>query len=146
MDESTLKGRVALVAGATRGAGRGIAAALGEAGATVICTGRSSSVRRIPSDYQRPETIEETAELRLAQPHVVRLEARPANAEGAGAVSVRDLVRASLRMMAEADAVADTVEAAAAPSTALDELMLSADTIEGITAFAEKRAPVWRGR
>ncbi|HWS72915.1 MAG TPA: SDR family oxidoreductase [Thermoanaerobaculia bacterium] len=58
-----LKGRVALVAGATRGAGRGIAAALGEAGATVICTGRTSSVRPIPSDYQRSETIEETADL-----------------------------------------------------------------------------------
>jgi pilus assembly protein CpaF len=43
-------------------------------------------------------TIEETAELRLPQTHVVRLEARPANAEGCGAVSVRDLVRAALRM------------------------------------------------
>ena len=43
-------------------------------------------------------TIEETAELRLEQPHVVRLEARPANAEGTGAVSVRDLVRSALRM------------------------------------------------
>ena len=43
-------------------------------------------------------TIEETAELRLAQPHVVRLEARPANAEGVGAVCVRELVRAALRM------------------------------------------------
>ena len=47
---------------------------------------------------ERIVTIEETAELRLAQPHVVRLEARPANAEGAGAFSVRDLVRAALRM------------------------------------------------
>ncbi|WP_116199901.1 SDR family oxidoreductase [Amycolatopsis circi] len=58
-----LHDRVALVAGATRGAGRGIAAALGEAGATVICTGRSSpsGVRR--SDYDRPETVEETASL-----------------------------------------------------------------------------------
>jgi NAD(P)-dependent dehydrogenase (short-subunit alcohol dehydrogenase family) len=56
-----LRGRVALVAGATRGAGRGIAAALGEAGATVICTGRSTHGRR--SEYDRPETIEETAEL-----------------------------------------------------------------------------------
>ncbi len=46
----------------------------------------------------RVVTIEETAELRLPQPHVVRLEARPANSEGAGAVTVRDLVRASLRM------------------------------------------------
>jgi NAD(P)-dependent dehydrogenase (short-subunit alcohol dehydrogenase family) len=58
-----LRGRVAVVAGATRGAGRGIAAALGEAGATVVCTGRSSSVAPIPSDYDRPETIEETAAL-----------------------------------------------------------------------------------
>ena len=46
-DRDALRGRVAVVAGATRGAGRGIAAALGEAGATVICTGRTSSVRAI---------------------------------------------------------------------------------------------------
>jgi NAD(P)-dependent dehydrogenase (short-subunit alcohol dehydrogenase family) len=52
---------VAVVAGATRGAGRGIAAALGEAGATVVCTGRSTRSRR--SEYNRRETIEETAEL-----------------------------------------------------------------------------------
>jgi NAD(P)-dependent dehydrogenase (short-subunit alcohol dehydrogenase family) len=52
-----------VVAGATRGAGRGIAAALGEAGATVICTGRSSVTGNAGSDYDRPETIEETAEL-----------------------------------------------------------------------------------
>jgi NAD(P)-dependent dehydrogenase (short-subunit alcohol dehydrogenase family) len=58
-----LRGRVAVVAGATRGAGRGIAAALGEAGATVICTGRTSSRRSLKSDYDRRETIEETAEL-----------------------------------------------------------------------------------
>jgi NAD(P)-dependent dehydrogenase (short-subunit alcohol dehydrogenase family) len=58
-----LRGRVAVVAGATRGAGRGIAAALGEAGATVYCTGRSSRSGRGGSDYDRPETIEETAEL-----------------------------------------------------------------------------------
>jgi NAD(P)-dependent dehydrogenase (short-subunit alcohol dehydrogenase family) len=59
----SLRGRVAVVAGATRGAGRGIAAALGEAGATVICTGRSSRTAALRSDYDRPETIEETAEL-----------------------------------------------------------------------------------
>ena len=58
---SRLEGRVALVAGATRGAGRGIAVALGEAGATVYCTGRSTRGQR--SEYDRPETIEETAEL-----------------------------------------------------------------------------------
>src|SRR5438067_201107 len=56
-----LKGRIAVIAGATRGAGRGIARALGEAGATVYCTGRS--VRGNPSPYGRPETIEETAAL-----------------------------------------------------------------------------------
>jgi NAD(P)-dependent dehydrogenase (short-subunit alcohol dehydrogenase family) len=62
-DPNALRGRIAVVAGATRGAGRGIAAALGEAGATVICTGRSSRSRVLQSDYNRPETIEETAEL-----------------------------------------------------------------------------------
>ena len=62
-DGDALRGRIAVVAGATRGAGRGIAVALGEAGATVICTGRSSRGRSLQSDYDRPETIEETAEL-----------------------------------------------------------------------------------
>lgn len=56
-----LRGRIALVAGATRGGGRGIAAELGAAGATVYVTGRTT--RTQPSDYARPETIEETAEL-----------------------------------------------------------------------------------
>jgi NAD(P)-dependent dehydrogenase (short-subunit alcohol dehydrogenase family) len=60
-DPEALRGRLAVVAGATRGAGRGIAAALGEAGATVICTGRTTRTTR--SDYNRAETIEETAEL-----------------------------------------------------------------------------------
>ena len=77
-----LQGRVALVAGATRGVGRGTALALGEAGATVYCTGRSTRTRKasraetprrrsaetrtaLPEDYykNRPETIEETAEM-----------------------------------------------------------------------------------
>ncbi|GAB3205167.1 SDR family oxidoreductase [Marinactinospora thermotolerans] len=56
-----LDGKVALVAGATRGAGRGIAVELGAAGATVYVTGRTTRERR--SEYDRPETIEETAEL-----------------------------------------------------------------------------------
>jgi NAD(P)-dependent dehydrogenase (short-subunit alcohol dehydrogenase family) len=60
-DPEALRGRVAVVAGATRGAGRGIAVALGEAGATVVCTGRSSAGKR--SEYDRPETVEETAAL-----------------------------------------------------------------------------------
>jgi len=60
-DRKPLMDQVAVVAGATRGAGRGIARALGEAGATVYCTGRS--VRGNPSPYKRPETIEETADM-----------------------------------------------------------------------------------
>lgn len=61
MTERPLAGRVAIVAGATRGAGRGIAIELGAAGATVYVTGRS--VRGRPSPMRRPETLEETAEL-----------------------------------------------------------------------------------
>ena len=57
----SLKGKVALVAGATRGAGRGIAVELGAAGATVYVTGRTTRTQR--SEFNRPETIEETAEL-----------------------------------------------------------------------------------
>jgi len=68
-----LKGRVALVAGATRGAGRGIARALAEAGATVYCTGRS--IKGQPSPYKRPETIEGTAAI--------------INADGGRAIAVR---------------------------------------------------------
>jgi NAD(P)-dependent dehydrogenase (short-subunit alcohol dehydrogenase family) len=88
-DGTALRGRVAVVAGATRGAGRGIAAALGEAGATVICTGRSSRAGSLRSDYARPETIEETAEL------VARL-------GGTGiAMAVDHLERAQVKALAE---------------------------------------------
>ncbi len=72
-----LKNRVALVAGATRGVGRGIALALGEAGATVYCTGRSTRANRLPRTVDkkispfdhshRPETIDETAALVTAR-------------------------------------------------------------------------------
>jgi pilus assembly protein CpaF len=64
------------------------------AGKTTLCNALGAFV---PAD-DRVVTIEETAELQLPLPHVVRLEARPPNAEGAGAVPVRALVRAALRM------------------------------------------------
>jgi pilus assembly protein CpaF len=64
------------------------------AGKTTLLNALSAAIPR----GERIVTIEETAELQLAQPHVVRLEARPPNAEGAGEVSVRALVRAALRM------------------------------------------------
>lgn len=71
MSRDPLAGRIALVAGATRGAGRGIAVALGELGATVYCTGRSSSANPRPEARAgapfdlstRPETIEQTSKL-----------------------------------------------------------------------------------
>ncbi|HUI48024.1 MAG TPA: ATPase, T2SS/T4P/T4SS family [Acidimicrobiia bacterium] len=63
-------------------------------GKTTCC----NALARAIDPSERIVTIEETAELRLEQPHVVRLEARPPNAEGTGAVSVRELVRSALRM------------------------------------------------
>lgn len=68
---NSLKGKVAVVAGATRGAGRGIACMLGELGATVYCTGRSTRAKQVQPAADRtaftlasrPETIEETAEM-----------------------------------------------------------------------------------
>ncbi|BCJ77190.1 short-chain dehydrogenase [Catellatospora sp. IY07-71] len=59
--KQTLQGKIALVAGATRGCGRAIAVELGRAGATVYVTGRSTRAQR--SEVNRPETIEDTAEL-----------------------------------------------------------------------------------
>lgn len=64
------------------------------AGKTTCC----NALARAIDPGERIVTIEETAELRMDQPHVVRLEARPVNAEGAGGVTVRELVRAALRM------------------------------------------------
>jgi NAD(P)-dependent dehydrogenase (short-subunit alcohol dehydrogenase family) len=112
-----LDGRVALVTGATRGAGRGTAVALGEAGATVYCTGRSTRGRR--SEYDRPETIEETAELVTA-------------AGGVGvAVAVDHL---------EADQVDALVRRIDAESGRLDVLV---NDIWGGELLFEWNTPVW---
>ena len=112
-----LEGKVALVAGATRGAGRGIAVALGEAGATVYCTGRSTRERR--SEYDRPETIEETAE-------------RVSAAGGTGiAVAVDHLVPA------EVSALAERIDA---EQGRLDVLV---NDIWGAEGMFEWNKPVW---
>jgi NAD(P)-dependent dehydrogenase (short-subunit alcohol dehydrogenase family) len=112
-----LDGKVALVTGATRGAGRGTAVALGEAGATVYCTGRSTRERR--SEYDRPETIEETAELVSA-------------AGGTGiAVAVDHL---------EAEAVRALVQRIDADSGRLDVLV---NDIWGGELLFEWNTPVW---
>ncbi len=84
----------------------GILELLVRAGWNIVVSGATSSgkttccnaLARAIDPAERIVTIEETAELRLDQPHVVRLEARPANAEGTGAVGVRELVRSALRM------------------------------------------------
>jgi pilus assembly protein CpaF len=81
-------------------------ATLVRAGWNIVVSGATSAgkttcanaLARAIDPAERVVTIEETAELRLGLPHVVRLEARPANAEGVGAVGVRELVRAALRM------------------------------------------------
>lgn len=85
--DSPLAGKVALVAGATRGAGRGTAVALGEAGATVYCTGRTTRDRR--SAYNRAETIEETAEMVTS----VGGEGIPAAVDHLNAAEVAELIR-----------------------------------------------------
>jgi NAD(P)-dependent dehydrogenase (short-subunit alcohol dehydrogenase family) len=102
-----LAGKVALVAGATRAAGRGIAVELGAAGATVYCTGRTT--RQARSEMDRPETIEETAELvdaaggrgiavrvdHLVPDEVRALVARIADEQGALHVLVNDIFGAT---------------------------------------------------
>jgi NAD(P)-dependent dehydrogenase (short-subunit alcohol dehydrogenase family) len=112
-----LEGKVALVTGATRGAGRGTAVALGEAGATVYCTGRSTRERR--SEYNRPETIEETAEL----------------VDGAGGTGIAVPVD-----HLEADEVRALVERIDAESGRLDVLV---NDIWGGELLFEWNKPVW---
>ena len=98
-----LTGRVALVAGATRGAGRGIARALGEAGAMVYCTGRS--VKGKPSPYGRPETIDDTAAMiKAAGGTAIALRVDHTNES-----DVRALFRRIMRAHKRIDVVVDSV-------------------------------------
>src|SRR5436190_2769976 len=98
-----LTGHVALVAGATRGAGRGIARALGEAGATVYCTGRS--VKGKPSPYGRPETIDETAAMiKAAGGTAIALRVDHTNEN-----DVRALFRRIMRAHKRIDVIVDSV-------------------------------------
>jgi len=55
-------------------------------------------------------------------------------------------VRLSLQIMAETEGVAGTVDAVLQPSSALDDLVVSEDMVEGLSAFAAKRRPQWRNR
>lgn len=98
--------RLGLDAFGADAAATGVIGSLVDAGANIVISGGTGSGKTTLLNAlmaavdvrDRVITIEETAELRLSQPHVVRLEARPANAEGSGAVTVRDLVRTALRM------------------------------------------------
>ena len=98
-----LTGRVALVAGATRGAGRGIARALGEAGATVYCTGRSVTGK--PSPYRRPETIDETAAMIKAAGGI----AIAVRVDHTNEDDVRALFRRIIRAHKRIDVIVDSV-------------------------------------
>lgn len=111
-----LRGRIAVVTGATRGCGRAIAVELGRAGATVFATGRSTRGRR--SELDRPETIEGTAEL-------------VSQAGGRGVP-----VRCDFTSVADVDALAERV----ASEGGIDILV---DDVWGGDRYADHSSPFW---
>ena len=125
-----LTGRVALVAGATRGAGRGIARALGEAGAIVYCTGRSVTGK--PSAYKRPETINETAAMIEAAGGT----AIAVRVDHTNETEVKALFRRILRVHKRVDVVVDSV-AGDDPSMGAYGLLWEADLEKADTVFRQ---------
>jgi NAD(P)-dependent dehydrogenase (short-subunit alcohol dehydrogenase family) len=125
-----LTGRVALVAGATRGAGRGIARALGEAGATVYCTGRSVTGK--PSPYGRPETIDETATMIKASGGA----AIAIRVDHTNETEVRALFRRIMRVHKRLDVVVDSV-AGEDPLMGVYGMMWQADLRTADTVFRQ---------
>jgi len=125
-----LRGRVALVAGATRGAGRGIARALGEAGATVYCTGRSVTGK--PSPYRRPETIDETAAMITAAGG----KAIAVRVDHTNETAVKALFRRIMRTHQRIDVVVDSV-AGEDPLMATYGFLWQADLTNADTIFRQ---------
>ena len=125
-----LRGRVALVAGATRGAGRGIARALGEAGATVYCTGRSVTGK--PSPYRRPETIDETAAMITAEGG----KAIAVRVDHTNETAVKALFRRIMRTHQRIDVVVDSV-AGEDPLMATYGFLWQADLTNADTIFRQ---------
>ena len=130
LSRKPLIGRVALVAGATRGAGRGIARALGEAGATVYCTGRS--IKGQPSPYGRPETIDETAAMiKAAGGTAIALRVDHTNEN-----EVKALFRRIMRAHKRIDVVVDSV-AGEDPLMKQYGMFWQADLAEADTVFRQ---------
>jgi pilus assembly protein CpaF len=129
---------MSFLAAAVRGRANLIVSGGAGSGKTTLLGVLSSFIR----DEERLITIEDAAELRLAKPHVVSLEARPANVEGRGEVTVRDLVRNALRMRPDRIIVGEV-----RGGEALDMLQAMNTGHEGSLSTAHANSPrhlLWR--